>query len=238
MALHNWTDLPGWEGVHLYWMTGLGRWLKGQLPAGYRAVVGASPMVGIDLPIGKPDVAVQNTPLPPTGVLPPTAPGAVVIGIDEMQPDVETAVAVLPEDSSVMVEHAGRLVAVVEMVSPRNKDRPSARVHYATRYMSYLKNGVHFLLVDVHPRPIDFGFGTLIAAEMGIAPPPFPAPQAISYRVGEPAAEGGRLLGVWQRALTADQPLPSLPLGLLGQQLIVLDLESTYRQAAMDAYVD
>jgi hypothetical protein len=236
MPLHDWADLPDWEGVRLYWMTGLARWLKAHLPPDYRAVVGASPMVGVGLPISKPDVAVRHAPLPSDGTTPATA--SVLTAVDVIQPDVELAVAVLPEETSVMVEHAGRLVGVVEFVSPRNKDRPASRAHYSTRYLSYLKNGVHLLLIDVHPRPLGFGFGTLIAEELGIAPPPFVAPQALSYRVGEPAAEGGRLLGMWQRSLSAGQPLPAMPLALLDRQVIIVDLESTYHQATADAYVN
>jgi hypothetical protein len=236
MPLHDWNALPGWEGVHLYWLTGIARWLKGHLPPDYRAVVGSSPMVGVDLPQVKPDVGVQTAKAPDPSTAPATP--AALVSVEAMQPDLEVAVDGLAEDNSVLVEYLGRLVAAVELVSPRNKDRPASRVHFGARYLSYLKNGVHLALIDVHPRPQGFGFGSLIAEEFKMPAPPFVAPQALSYRVGEPAATGGRLLGVWQRALTAGQPLPSLPLALREQQLIVLDLESTYQQATADAYVE
>jgi hypothetical protein len=238
MPLHDWTDQPGWEGVHIFWMTEIARWLKAHLPPGYRAFIGTSPLLAIDVAAVKPDVAVQSGPTseppPSTNGDPPTAVGTV----ESLQPDLEIAVGTLQVHTSVLVEQAGRLVAAVELVSPRNKDRPAARAHYGTRYLSYLKNGVHLQLVDVHPRPLGFSFATLIAEALGIAPPPFAPPLAVSYRVGEPAAEGGRLFAVWQRALTAGQPLPRLPLALAGQQIVIVDLDATYQRAARDAYLE
>src|SRR6202035_2368587 len=45
MPLHDWTDRPGWDGVHLLWLTELLRWIKPQLPQGYRAYIGSAPTV-------------------------------------------------------------------------------------------------------------------------------------------------------------------------------------------------
>ena len=124
MPLHDWNQLSGFEGVHIFWMTDIARYLKGCLPADYRAIIGASPFVAVDVK-GKPDIAVRSaTSENPTN-------GGVSQATDEWQPDVEVAVATLPEDTSVLVEKAGRLVAAIELISPRNKDRPSSRGQYA-----------------------------------------------------------------------------------------------------------
>ncbi len=236
MPLHNWSKLPGCEGVHIFWMTELARWLKSRLPPEYKAFIGASPMLGIDVGMFKPDVGVQSLSNPNLG---PSANGShsALSTIESEKPDLEVAVATLHEDSSVMVEQSGRLVSVIELISPRNKDRPESRIHYCNRYLSYLKNGVHLLMVDVHSRPTDFSFAQPIAAEFGIEPPPIVAPLAVGYRVGEPAAEGGRMLGVWQRPLVVDQPLPQMQLPLLGKHLVSVDLEATYNRATSDAYL-
>jgi Protein of unknown function (DUF4058) len=236
VPLHNWTKLTGWEGVHIFWMTELARWLKSRLPPEYKAFIGASPMLGIDVGTFKPDVGVQSLSTP---ILGPSANGShsALASIETEKPDLEAAVATLQEDTSVMVEQSGRLVSVIELISPRNKDRPESRIHFCNRYLSYMKNGVHMLMVDVFARPADFSFAQTIAAEFGIEPPPFVAPLAVSYRVGEPAAAGGRMLGVWQRRLVVDHPLPQMPLPLLGKQLLFVDLEATYNRATGDAYL-
>src|SRR4051795_2744383 len=47
MPLHDWTDRPGWEGVHHLWITELLRWIKPRLPAPYRAFIGSAPLLAI-----------------------------------------------------------------------------------------------------------------------------------------------------------------------------------------------
>jgi len=59
MPLHDWTDQPGWEGVHHLWITELLRWIKPRLPEGYRAYIGSAPTVAIGAPAERPDVSVR-----------------------------------------------------------------------------------------------------------------------------------------------------------------------------------
>jgi hypothetical protein len=135
------------------------------------------------------------------------------------------------------VEFQGRLISALELVSPRNKDRPASRATYAARYLGYLLEGVHLLLIDVHPRPAGFSFADQIAQELQLRQTPLPPPFAIGYRVGEPAATGGRNLGIWHRPLTVNAPLPSMVLPLDVNLSIPVDLEQTYTRAAADAYL-
>ena len=135
------------------------------------------------------------------------------------------------------VESRGRLVAALELVSPRNKERPVARAGYLARYVSYLLEGVHLLLVDVHRRPLGFSFADRIAEELQIRQPSCPPPLAVSYRVGEPAATGGRILAIWRRPLIAGGPLPNATLPLTVEAAVSVDLEQTYQRAVEDAYL-
>src|SRR5581483_4596369 len=110
MPLHDWTERPGWEGMHIFWMTEIARGLRAVLPPGYRAVIGASPLVAVGVAPAKPDVAVTNVPVRAPGAAAPPPPGPAT------EPDVEVAVATLEEDASVQVERDGRLVAAVELI--------------------------------------------------------------------------------------------------------------------------
>jgi hypothetical protein len=231
MPLHDWTEMPGWDGVHQVWIVELLYWIKPRLPAGYRAYIGTTPTFAIGAPTEvRPDVVVRdfikgNGPVPP-----PSSPGE--------EPDEEIAVATLEaRDKALFVERQGRLIAAVELVSPRNKDRPAACAAYASDYLAYLLKGVHLLLVDVHRRPLNFSFADRIAEELHLNQPACPAPYAVSYRVGEPAPNGGRFLAVWRRPLTVGAPLPSLPLPLSVQDKVLVDLEQTYARAADAAYL-
>jgi hypothetical protein len=237
MPLHEWTDRSGWEGVHHVWITELLRWVKPRLPAGYRAYIGSAPTVAVGAPPERPDVSVRQwIDQAPAAEEPPPPPPAAAAAATE-QPDEEIAVATLDPGTALYVESRGRLVAAVELISPRNKDRPIARATYLTRYLGYLLEGVHLLLVDVHRRPLSFSFADRIAQELQIRQPACPPPLAVSYRVGEPAATGGRLLAIWRRPLVVGAPLPVLVLPLTVDVALPVDLEQTYLRAAADAYL-
>lgn len=231
MPLHDWSDASGWEGVHLLWIAELLHWVKPRLPEGYRAYVGSAPVVSIGAPHGKPDVAVHASPRNqvPSDATPQSSSFS--------EPDIEVAVATLDSSHALYVEQRNRLVAAVELVSPRNKDRPESRQTYASRYLGYLLEGVHLLLVDVHSRPNNFSFADQISQSLAMSQTTLPSPFAASYRVGEPAATGGRLLAIWRRRLKANEPLPILPLPLAVDCHVEVDLEQTYRAAAEAAYL-
>ncbi len=227
MPLHDWTDRDNFDGFHTYWMTEIATLLRHTLPHPYRVLLGTSPRLALGGTLHKPDVGVTN--------------GHHDNGDSETaayrEPDTEVAVATLEEDLTVQVERDGRLVAAIELISPRNKDRPAAREYYATRYLSYLRGGIHLLLVDVHRRAIGFSFPQLMATELVPDLPAPPAPSAVIYRVGEPVPQGGRLLAVWAEPLTVGQPLPAVSLPLTVHLSVPVDLEGTYSAAAENCYL-
>jgi hypothetical protein len=201
MPLHDWTDMSGWEGMRHLWITELLRWVKPRLPAGYRAYIGSA----AGAPEGRPDVAVHRLADSPS-IKNNRSGGHVTPAMgDAIEPEIEVAVFTLDPSTSLFVEKQGRLIAAIELISPRNKDRSSARETYQARYLSYLHEAVNLLLVDVHRRPIGFSFADRIAAELSIDQEPLPPPFAVSYRVGEPAATGGRYLAIWERSLNPVQ---------------------------------
>ena len=233
MPLHDWTDRGGWDGVHHTWITELLRWVKPRLPQGYRAYIGSVPTVGIGAS-EKPDVAVRQWPEETTPASPSSNNGGVATG---EEPDEQVALITLDPEKAVYVEMRGRLIAAIELISPRNKDRLDARTTYLMRYLGYLHQGVHLLLVDVHRRPLQFSFADRIAEELGIRQPPLPPPMAVSYRVGDPAATGGRNLGIWRRPFTVGAPLPVMQLPLDVGVSVPVEMEQTYMRAASDAYL-
>ena len=230
MPLHDWTDRAGWEGMHHLWISELLRWVKPRLPGGYRAYIGSAPVLAVGSPASRPDVGVRARGDDPQ-------PGVMTAIDNGIEPDVEVAVAAIDPGMALFVERQGRLIAAVELISPRNKDRPVARSTYLGRYLAYLMEAVHLLLIDVHPRPLGFSFADEIAREFSIDRPANPAPSAVSYRVGEPVATGGRLLALWSRPLAVGVDPPTIPLPLTVDLAIPIDLEPSYMRAAEDAYI-
>jgi hypothetical protein len=236
MPLHDWTERSGWDGVHLLWITELLRWIKPRLPTGYRAYVGTVPTIAVGAPAERPDVSVRCWPEESTPDAAPPANGP-PSGEAPEQPDEEIATAILEASPALFVECRGQLVAAVELVSPRNKDHLSTRATHLSRYVGYLLQAVHLLLVDVHRRPLNFSFADRIAEEMEIRQPPCPPPMAVAYRVGERAATGGRFLAIWRRPLPVDGTMPRVVLPITVDFSVSVDLEQTYTNAAADAYL-
>lgn len=232
MPLHDWTNERGWNGLHHLWQSEMLRWIRPQLPDGYRVYVGSVPLLTVDAPDGRPDVSVHNW--QPAPEVPAAAGGPT----DAFAPDAESvATFELDPQTAVHIELNGKLIAAVEIVSPRNKDRPDSRERYAGRYYGYLRQGVHLLLIDVLPRPKGFSFADAVAADIGVEQPPCPVPFAVSYRVGEPVPDG-TLVARWVRPLRVGDPLPTIPLALNVRQYVTVDLEHTYREAAHLVYLD
>jgi hypothetical protein len=240
MPLHDWTDDRGWDNVHLLWLNQLLDWVQPRLPEGFRAYLGAVPALTIDTPNGRPDLSVRKGPTnaEPAGA----APGAKAAGTGPepvaTAPDEETVASfTMDPQRAVHIDYYGRLIAAIELISPRNKDRPAARTRYLGRYVGYLCQGVHLLLIDVLPRPAGFSFADALAVELGFNQPPSPPPCAVSYRVGGPMP-AGTLLGFWRRPLQVGEPLGTILLALDTARAVIIDLEQTYQQAAKRAYLD
>src|SRR6266851_4150731 len=165
------------------------------------------------------------------------APSDALVAVPD--PDFKTVALLHPEPrAAVHVFRQGQLVAAVELVSPRNKDRPSSREFYRNRYLSYLWSGVHLMLVDVHRRPLGFSFVEAMAAEVECQFPVGLPPHVVSWNAGGPTPEGGQFLDGWYRALAVGEPLPTLPLALTAERSLLIDLERTYSEATRRAYLE
>ena len=207
-------------------------WIKPRFPSGFRVCIWVDPVTGRRWPKERPDVSVRSWPVTEN----PGPPGAGDGDQGSTEPDEEVAVATLSPETSVYVE---RQVGSSRpsSCSPRNKDRPIARDAYLARYLGYLLDGAHLVLIDVHRRPLGFSFPERIVAELQLNQPAFAPPLAVSYRVGEPAPGGSRLLAIWRRPLTVGSTLPRIPLPITPEDSLTLDLDLTYSRAAEDAYL-
>jgi hypothetical protein len=205
------------------------------LPDHFRAYVGSVPTLTVESTNGRPDLQVRRWQPEPLG---PGQEAAASL----LKPDLEgVATFTFDPHRAIHIDHHGCLVAAIEVVSPRNKDRREAKEGYASRSLGYLRQGVHLLLLDLLPRPVGFSFLDVLGTALGLAIPGTPAPFAVSFRVGDPIPNENAespVIGVWRRALQAGQPLPTLPLALTSRQHIVIDLEESYHAACEQAYLD
>jgi hypothetical protein len=135
-------------------------------------------------------------------------------------------------------DRARSLVAVVELVSPGNKDRPENRRAFLDKCAAYLREGVSVIVVDiVTSRRHNFH-----AALMELFNGGETAMRAITsdlYAVAyRPHLVGQRTqLEVWPETLSLGAPLPTMPLWLTESLCVPLELEAAYQTACRYAAI-
>jgi hypothetical protein len=142
--------------------------------------------------------------------------------------------ALFPDEIEVQIfdSSAGAtLVAAVELVSPRNKDRGEARRAFAAKCAAYLQVGIGLVVVDVvteRQANLHDELVTLLNQAEHFAFPEASLLYAVAYRPAR--RETGDQIEVWPYPLTVGQPLPTVPLPLRGGPTLPLDLEGTYME--------
>ncbi len=227
--------VTSWEEFHAGWPMVIVQQLRKRLPPGY--VAGPRVHAGSQMEV---DVATFET-------------GRVASSFDANGSDGGVATAVwAPAAPSVAVEtelpdydeyevrvydarRGRRLVAAVEIVSPRNQDRPESRNAFVGKCAALLRAGVAVSIVDlVTVRQFNL-YADLMAfigqrdATFGDEPPPLYAASCRWLPRGERA-----VLETWSHGLAVGQPLPTLPLWLRDGLAVPLDLEQSYEQACDD----
>jgi hypothetical protein len=158
------------------------------------------------------------------------------VAVQAWAPPVATMVLpfVYPDDIEVQVRDErddARVVAVVELVSPRNKDRPDARRGFAAKTAAYLQRGIGVVVVDLvttrqanmHNELVEvlrLGETLRLGDDVSLV--------ALAYR---PASRDSQAqVDVWAVPLRVGGTLPVLPLALRGAGPVRLDLEATYTE--------
>ncbi len=221
-----------WRSFHGAWAAAMSRLLnQGVLPPGYYAV----PLVDRDGPI-EIDVAALHE----QGALSPASDTA--WPQTWVAPSPVLAVAVdLPAADGVEVQVFAddgdpRLAAAVELLSPRNTDRPAALQAFAVKCAGYLQQGSGVVVVDtVTTRRADLSdtILSLLGVDVSASALPQSSLSAVSYRaVGR--EEETQQLQLWPASLALAQPLPTLPLWIAPDFSVPLDLEASYQTACTD----
>lgn len=127
----------------------------------------------------------------------------------------------------IVTHHLGRIIAVIEIVSPGNKDSRAALRDFVEKTVDCLRRGIHVLIVDLFPptRRDPFGIHKVIWDE--IVEEDFTFPQGkdrilVSY-------ETGSVRAAYIEPVAVGDTLPDMPLFLTNSLHVMVPLESTYR---------
>jgi hypothetical protein len=217
-----------WEGFHSAWANTIVRHLSVRLPHRYYA----EPQIHLGVDVETDVVTLEEE--QPTGSEGGGGDGVATAVWAPAKPTQSVAVT-FPEQDLFEVQvfdeqRASRLVAVVEFVSPGNKDRPAKRRAFAVKCASYLQQLVSVVVVDVvTSRHDDLSAEVLGLLGVEEAPgwPCDPPLYAIAWRATK--GEEWRL-DTWAEPLRLGAALPTLPLWLADNLAVPLELEPTYEE--------
>lgn len=233
MPVHDWTRVEAgiFHDFQTAWITEIRKTLNaGLLPEGFYAL--AEQHAGQSIADVLTLHACPAQPEPPA-LLP--APGATAVA--EAPPRVlrrqSVGLSALALRRSLAIRHVSghRLVALIEVTSPSNKDRIRSVERFAQKALDAFAAGVHLLMVDLFPPgPCDpRGMHGVIHQCLEPAQAPYDLPMAtpltlVSYAVGP-------RLEVYLEHVATGTPLPVMPLFLNPERYINVPLEPSYLEA-------
>lgn len=223
-----------WEGFHAFWPAALVVQLKPLLPDGFRAEPGVH--IGRQVEGDVLGFVTENWGADPDADLTADSSGGLATLV-ETEPTVEVETDLDDFDTFEVrvydTNHARRLVAAIELVSPGNKDRPESRRTFVTKCASLLEAGVSVCVVDIVTAR-QFNLYAELFRFIGLPVPVVAGRPDELYAVEiRPVSRPRRKLRlqVWAKVPSVGQPLPALPLWLGDDTRIAFDLELGYESA-------
>jgi hypothetical protein len=236
LPVHDWTRVKAgiFHAFHHGWTEEIARALnRGVLPANYYALPERF-AAGFG-----PDVLTLEGTSDENGTLdgeprdvPTSAATAVQLAPPKLQPTAETDMEFYRrKQKAIVVRHASgdRIVAMIEIVSPGNKAARNPLRAFVQKAAELLENGIHLLILDLHPpgrRDPDGIHGEIwqeIAGQEYSAPPG----KLLTLASNE---TGNALRASVVHAAVGDA-LPDMPLFLEPQKAVTVPLEATYNAA-------
>ena len=225
MPVHDWTRVPAgtFHYFHQRWIQAIGDALNtGGLPPGYFA------MTEVDAKGPVPDVLALKAqpPSPPTGpagvAVLDTPPRARVVSRGE-----NTAGYARRADRLAVYLPQGELVAVIELVSPGNKDNTNGLKAFVRKAGKLLRRGVHLLIVDLFPPSVRDPHGIHKAIWDQFKEEPFDLPAAKPFTLA--AYSTGYEKVAYVENLGVGDVLPDMPIFLTPDHYAPCPLEAAYQ---------
>jgi hypothetical protein len=234
MPVHDWTRVSdgAFHDFHYSWVLEIKRALnRGLLPKGYYVM---AEQVGGAL--GVPDVLTLQA----AGAKPEFhEPLGATATLTESPPAVHSRATIARDpyarmQRTVVIRHTSddRIVALIEVISPGNKSSRHAIRSFLEKAVAALDNGIHLLLIDVHPPgPRDpHGVHGALLNEIGTS----------DYLLGPDrpltaaAYIGGAVVEAFVVNFAVGEPMPQMPLFLSREDYIRVPLEAAYMVAWED----
>lgn len=226
MPIHDWRRVRAnrFHDFHQSWTIAIRNALNaGQLPPGYFAMV--------EQQTGRTEADVITLDLNPPASGAPTG-GLAIAAVPPKARFVTRSETTLyaRKANQISVRHPdGDVVAVIEIVSPGNKDSRHAIRSFARKAVEFLHAGVHLLIVDLFPpgRRDPQGIHKAIWDRIRDEPFQLPADKPLTLAAYTVNTE----IVAYIEPVAVGDPLPDMPIFLTGDRYVPCPLESTYQTA-------
>lgn len=242
MPAHDWTHVEAgiFHAFHTRWISELQGGLNdGLLTQGYYALAEqhfghAVPDI-LTLHASDPDDESSKWDSPDSSSWSDSGDGGAVIATAEPRTRFKQTIEkpALTHRRTIAIRHVSghRLVAIIEIVSPGNKDRAKHVEEFANKIEDVLDAGVHVLLVDLLPPGTHdpSGLHDIILHRFKSTAPQYELPPnepltLASYCSGYP-------MEIYLEHLAVGASIPEMPLFLTTQRYVNVPLEATYQSA-------
>lgn len=232
MPIHDWSGVKdaAFHDFHQTWLGRIkGRLNRGLLPEGYFA--------HMERNLGRfvSDVLTLSVPQSPAvarnGSSSPSDSGGGV-AVTVRPPKAVARRSATPTQRSTVVARdteEGRMVALIELASAANKDRPESVTAYVGKARAALNAGVHVVHLDILP-PTKFtpvGLGRALWAAVEGEDYPFTPDKPLTAD----ALQAGRVVELFSNPLAVGDELPDVPLFLTPDLYVDLPLAAAYAEA-------
>lgn len=232
MSVHDWTRVEAgiFHDFHVAWIAEIRKALNdGLLPEGYYAL--AEQHAGQSIP----DVLTLNatTESDVAASLPESGGTAVAEAPPKVRRHETVELSLRARRRTLAIRHVSghRLVALIEILSPANKDRPKHLEEISAKVVDALNAGIHLLLVDLFPPgshdPTGIHGNILNMLEDSRNPYDLPAdgPLTLASYVADTPVE------VYLEHLAPSSTLVDMPLFLSPERYVNVPLDATYMAA-------
>jgi hypothetical protein len=225
MPIHDWTRVEAGDFHHFHqrWVVAIGDALNGGLlPPSYMAMV--EQVTGRPIPDVVTLQAREPKPGPEGGIAVATAPPSA-----RLIARIERVNYAKRADRVVIRHGRGKVVAIIEIVSPGNKESRHAIRSFVEKAADILNQGVNLLVVDLFPPTPRDPQGVHKAIWDELCDEPFEAPPGKPLIVA--SYLGGDIPTAYVESVGIGDALPSLPIFLSETRYIPAPLEATYQEA-------
>ncbi len=224
MPIHDWTRVPAgtYHFFHQRWISAIADALNGGgLPEGYFAMseVDEGPIPDVFALKARPPMPAHG----PAGIaVLDSPPRARIVTRGE-----NTAGYVRRADRLSVYLSQGELIAVIEIVSPGNKDNTNELKAFVRKAGKRLRRGVHLLVVDLFPPSVRDPHGIHKAIWEPFKEEPFELPPDKPLTLAAYAA-GSEKVAYVENVAVGD-PLPDMPIFLTPDHSVWCPLEASYQ---------